>query len=423
MLNRQIAPEIQDFNKVKLPKAESIILPNQIPLYFLNLGQQPIIKLELIFEAGFSYDQNLGVSFFANKMLSEGTKRHTAKQIAGQLEQMGAFIEYGHGVDRAGITVHCLNKHLSKIVLLLQSILTESIFPEKEFLIQKNQTLQNLSVNEGKTAYLAGRKFKEQIFGIDNPYGFSFYQEDINNISIDQVKSFYTSTYLQKPFKIFATGQISEQHISVITETLGKISIKPNTQPFTNKLLTARPKTTPTALPHGSLQTSIRIGKSLDINRKSQNYTKLLLTNEILGGYFGSRLMKNIREEKGLTYGISSGIPQFSNGSYFVITSDVKKENAEIVVSEIKNEIHTLQTSLVTDTELDTAKKFMIGQFIGSINTPFEIMERNKLIILENLALNHYDEYPDRILSVHKSDIQEISNQFLSEDGLYSIQM
>jgi zinc protease len=420
MLDRTIQPLRQVLESAILPKASISQLANGVPLYYLNLGQQPVIKLELIFEAGTWQDNQAGVSFFTNKMLGEGTNNQTAKQIASYLDQLGAFIEYGHGMDRAGLTVHCLSKHLPQVLDLLLEMLTEASFPEKDLQNQQKQAAQNLSINQEKTAYLANRIFKEKIFGKNHPYSMSLLETHISAIGQGDLKDFYQNNYKFKPFKIFLSGSVSQQDIKLIDQILGQHTLQ--TPPQTKQVVaTIQEPETSIVAKENSVQTSIRMGKQLAINRKHKDYTKLLLTNEVLGGYFGSRLMKNIREEKGLTYGISSSVPQMSKGSYFVIGTDVKAEFAELTISEIRKELISLQTIPVPAEELDRAKSYLIGQYVGSINTPFEVMERNKIIMLEGLDLPFYDNYPTRVRAVSQEDIMATAQKYLAEDSLTSV--
>ena len=162
----------------------------------------------------------------------------------------------------------------------------------------------------------------------------------------------------------------------------------------------------------GAIQSSIRMGKHL-MTRKHPDYFPMLLLNEILGGYFGSRLMKNIREEKGLTYGISSNLALFTQAGYFVIGTDVKREFTQQTIDEIQKEIKILQTELVSENELETVKNYMVGSFAGSLNTPFDIADRYKVIFSENLPLDFYKNYIPNIQQISAIQLLETANKYL----------
>ena len=169
-----------------------------------------------------------------------------------------------------------------------------------------------------------------------------------------------------------------------------------------------------------SLQSSIRVGRRL-FTRHHPDFFPMVITNEVLGGYFGSRLMKNIREEKGFTYGISSNMVSFRNDGYFLIGTDVKKEFTQQTLDEIRKEIHILQAQPVPAAELETVKNFMAGEFVGSLNTPFEIADRYKTILLDELPADFLTTYVTNIRAVSAESIQQMASTYLAEDLLSEV--
>ena len=419
-LNRTIAPPAQAIEKVKILKASTHILENQIPLYAVQAGEQPVVRLELIFEAGSKRENIFGASQFATKMLSEGTSRHSSAEISEAFDQFGAFLEISQNADRANIMVHCLTKHLPEILPNLQEILTDSVFPEKELATLKNITLQTLKVNLEKTTFVAGQVLKEQIFGKNHAYGKTLNEANILNINQLAIKNFYEEQFKNKTFKIFLSGKFGEKEINLLNQFFGQnqVSVSQNT---TEKPVFEKEKNESTVIEKvGSLQSTIRLGRTL-FGRKNPDFFKFLVTNTLLGGYFGSRLMKNIREEKGFTYGISSSLVPMRDAAYFVIGTDVKREFTSQTIYEIHKEIKRLQTELVSKNELETAQNYMIGAFAGSLNTPFEIADRQKIIILDELPADFYDKYIQKIRSVSAEDVQEMANKYLIINELCEI--
>jgi zinc protease len=168
------------------------------------------------------------------------------------------------------------------------------------------------------------------------------------------------------------------------------------------------------------VQTSIRIGRHL-FKRKDPDFYKFIVCNEVLGGYFGSRLMKNIREDKGYTYGISSNLAPLKNAGYWAISTDVKKEFAQATLDEIAKEIKLLQTKLVSVDELQTVQNFMAGEFAASLNTPFEIADRVRLMVLENLEPDFYARYISGVRAITPEQIMEMANKYLNFDDLTQV--
>ncbi|MEA5257011.1 pitrilysin family protein [Arcicella aquatica] len=419
IVDRVKNPDYQTIQQVNIPKIESILLSNGIPLHYISVGEQPVVKLEISFDAGNWYEKENGVSFFTAKMLGEGTAKYSSSQISAFFDQFGAFIEFGHGLDRANITVYGLAKYLPELLPMVQEVLNNATFPEDELLKFKKIQLQTLAVNAEKTSFLANKIFRNTIFGDNHPYGKSLDEKAINAISRASLVEFYQSFWLNKKPRIFLSGKITATEVKLVEDFFGDIKVQESDKrqlsneqlPEKKKILIEREE---------SIQSSIRIGKQM-MTRKHPDYFKMLVLNEALGGYFGSRLMKNIREEKGLTYGISSNIAPFTQAGYFVIGTDVKKEYTQLTIDEIYKEITILQKELIDADELEVVKNYMIGSFAGSLNTPFDISDRYKVIFSEDLPTDFYDCYIQNIQAVNAEMVMEVANQHLSINSLDEI--
>ncbi|WP_394993543.1 M16 family metallopeptidase [Emticicia sp.] len=419
-LDRTIAPPSKKIEHVNIPKAEIILLDNQIAVYSIQAGEQPVSRLELIFDAGSRFEANTGESLFTSKMLAEGTKYRSGTEISQYFDQFGAFLEINQSTERLIITVHGMTKHLPKLLSQLQEMISESVIPEKELLMQKNIASQTLKVNLEKTAYVAGQVFREQIYGATHPYGKSLNQSLIENIDRKSLRGFYEKQIQGKQFKIFLAGKFGENEIQALNQSFGQMALKNienegSSTDFTTlkaeNILVEKPE---------NLQSSIRLGRKL-FNRSHPDFLKFLVTNTIFGGYFGSRLMKNIREDKGFTYGISSSIVPQKEGGYLVMGTDVKKEFTQQTLNEIFKEINILQNELVDENELETAKNYMIGSFVGSLNTPFDVADRQKIILLDNLPADYYQNYIKNIRAVSASEVMEIANKYYNPEDMCEV--
>lgn len=417
ILDRTIAPPSQTIEQVSIPQAEKVVLDNQVPVYMVKAGEQPVVRLELIFEAGSRYENHTGEAHFTSKMLSGGTSQHTATEISEYFDQYGAFLEIGHSVERLAITVHGLTKHLARLLPLLQEMIADSIIPEKELQVQKNITSQNLKISLEKSSYLAGQVFREQIYGIDHPYGKSLSLALIEGITREEVKDFYEQQIKGKTFRIFISGKFGDEEVQALNQHLGQISLEaPKHSEIVGNISEIKHPESVLVERLDNLQSSIRLGKRM-FGRTHPDFFKFIVTNTIFGGYFGSRLMKNIREDKGFTYGISSGLVPQRYGGYLVMGTDVKKEFTQQTLDEIAKEISRLQNVPVEEDEMDTAKNYMIGSLVGSLNTPFEVADRQKVILLDELPADFYDNYIQKIRAVTPSDIIEMAKtHFKSED-------
>lgn len=419
-LDRTQSPPFQAIQEVRLPTVQTQQLANGIPLHVIAVAQQPVLRLECVFEAGTWYEQVPNSAFFAIKMLAEGTSTRSSAQISEYFDRYGAFLELSSGPDRASIVVYCLTKFLPNILPVLRELLTEPTFPQKELDDLRNITLQNLRVNYEKNAYLAGVLFREKLFGAQHPYGRSQRPEAIEALTRADIANFYETAIRNRPFQIVLAGEAGENEVLLINRELGQLSIQNGVLSANDFTAVADDNTPVLAEKPESVQSSIRLGRRL-FTRAHPDFFKTLVTNEILGGYFGSRLMKNIREEKGFTYGISSNIPSFRRNGYFLIGTDVNKENTQQTLDEIAKEIRILQTELVSEDELQTVKNYMAGEFVGSLNTPFEIADRYKVILLDGLPADFLTTYIQKLRSVTPEEVMQTANQYLAIDSLREV--
>lgn len=395
-------------------------LDSGTPLHMITVAHQPVLRLECVFDAGSWYEQVPGTAFFAMKMLSEGTSQRSSAEISEYIDRYGAFLELNSGPDRASLVVYCLTKFLPDVLPLLRELITEPTFPEKELEDLRNITLQNLRINYEKNAYLAGVLFREKLFGAEHPYGRSQRPEFVAQVTRSAVIDFYEQSIKNKPFRLILAGSATETEILLINRELGQLAVHidsssgyayPERTDDNVAVLAEKPD---------SIQSSIRIGRRL-FTRSHPDYFRMLVTNEVLGGYFGSRLMRNIREEKGFTYGISSNMPSFQRDGYFLIGTDVNKENTQQTLDEVRKEIHVLQTEPVPADELETVKNYMAGEFVGSLNTPFEIADRYKVILLDGMPADFLTTYVHNIRAVTTHDIMETAAHYLATDQLCEV--
>lgn len=413
LLNRKIAPEINPLKNFSLQQIEKGKLSNGIPLYILNAGTLPVIRLEVVFQAGVRHEAINGASFFVSKMLQEGTKSYNSKEISEKIASLGAFLEVTHNVDRTIITFFCLSKTFGQILPIVQEMLAKPTFPEDQLENLKNIVQQSLKVNNEKNSYVASNTFKQQLYPNGHPYGKSLQVEDVEAITKSELERFFKHQYQFSKSEFIISGQVGEQEILLLNRYFGNEKFESFVPHEIPSYKLGMPQNKLIEKPN-SVQSSIRIGKRL-FTRSHPEYFKMVVANEILGGYFGSRLMKNIREEKGLTYGINSHIASFQDEGYFVISTDVKKELTALAIDEILKEINILNTETMPEEELLIVKNYMHGSFLGSINTPFSIADKFKTIHFAGLEYDYFDKYLQTLQTITTNQVLEISQKYLHD--------
>ncbi len=429
MLDRTIAPPFSLPSTFIVAPPESFKGKNGISVHSINSGAQSILRLELIAHTGFfrehtalsSSVETTGTSFFAAKMLSEGTKNFTSKQLQDYLAQYGAFYEVDHTPYYTYFTFYVLKKYLPFILTLSDELLDSPLFPEHEWEGIKNRILQKLRVDLEKNDFVANRSFYELLFGENHPAGKHLTEESIRQVSLSESKNFYHRELENSLFDVVLAGKLDEDTQQTVHNHFEKRTVKVHLEEIQ---LPSIPKTYSSKLKlierQGSLQSSIRMGRPT-FPKKHSDYIDLSILNEVLGGYFGSRLMKNIREEKGFTYGIASRLRSFQQEGCLVIGTDVKREFTKQTIDEIVHELKQLRTELISEDELMAVKNYMKGELLGSVGTSFERADKFKHVYLHGLDCHFYQKLYSAIDAITPARLLELANQYLREEDMLTV--
>lgn len=414
ILNRTQAPPVQEVKSVPLPKATMESFPNGARLHYLENMHPEVLRFEIVFPAGKWYEPAKGISYFASKMLLEGTSQKSAKQIADILDFYGASLECNHGFDWSTLTLYCLSKYFADLFPLVTEVLEEASFPEAEFELLKKRTSQNIQVERKKPGYLASELFAQNIYGSAHPYISGLTETEIAAVKLDQVKHFFKTNYQASPAEIFLCGFATEADKNRIAEWVkskGSVSALPGETPAKQAESSEKNASLPIA---GSMQAALRIGRLFPLIQE-QDYLPLTVLNKILGGYFGSRLMKNIREDKGLTYGIYSTLSVRRHSTLFFIGSDVNTDKADLAITEILKEMDRLKEEEVSAEELDTVRNYMMGKFLNESTTVFDQTDRYKHIVLHRLPATHFDDYLQTVRTITPATLKSLSQTYFRD--------
>ncbi len=419
-LNRKISPNVIEIKSIHIKEAQENILSNGIKIYTINASNEEVIKIDLVFDAGINVQDFKSQANFTCKMLSEGTSKYSAAELAEKLDFYGAYFQTKNTSEEAIITLYCLNKHLTNCLPFIVKILNDSIFPENDLEILKKNAIQNLKVNEERNSYLVRRAFNQAIFGENTLYGSYSNISDIESIQKEQLVDFYKN-HFQKGLKyILASGYVDNETIKIINTYIGSNTFKVYDN-IAKKYMAKRTEPTDLYIDKiNSVQSAIRIGRRL-FNRNHPDFREMQLLNLILGGYFGSRLMKNIREEKGLTYGIYSAIEAYPFDACWYIDTEMNNELCETGIKEIFKELARLRNELIGEKELKTAKNYLLGSFLRSIDGPFSLADRFKILKDFDLEYQYFYEFIEIIKNTTAERLKELANLYLKEEDLTSV--
>ena len=419
LLNRNIAPDIKTVDRLGIKNPEVSLLDNGIPVYLIDDAEQDVIKVELMFKAGRYHEPKSLIASFTNKMLKEGTRSHNSLEIAENIDFYGAHLEATSDKDMAYITLYSLNKHLEATLPIMAEIIREPVFPEPDLNTLKQNRKQQFIINNEKVKYLAKRKFNELIFGPAHPYGKLSIEQDYDDIQRGDLIEFHQQYYVFSNCKIIAAGKIPLGFLALLNHHFGALS-NISRQPGLNGKNVAISDVSGQKthlLKKDAVQAALRIGKTL-FNKKHPDYTRMKILNTVLGGYFGSRLMTNIREDKGYTYGIGSGVVSLQNSGYFFITSEVGSKVKEKALKEIYHEINVLQQDLIPEEELTLVKNYMMGSLLRSMDGAFALSDNFKALIEYGLDFTYYDNFIENIKSIKSVELRELAQNYLSLNSL-----
>jgi len=414
MLDRKSPPALlRDFSCI-LPKPAILHMEGFDIIHHRH--EQPITKIEFVFNAGRHHEDKIAVARFTSHLLEKGTASHTAHEIANMTDSMGAFLEISADADTASLILFTLNKFFKRATELCCEIIRDANFPEEELESERQIYLQQLKVNEQKNDFIASRALRKNIYGPNHPYGSCITEADVQKLSCEDLKSHHRKHFA--PAVIFVSGPASDKDMSFLQKqarTLPALKEKSSV----NFPITPAQKAE-NILNEKSMQSSIRMGRRA-IQSHHPDYPTLSLLNHILGGYFGSRLMTNIREEKGLTYGIYSHLSVFKNDAVLTIGASVNKKDAEEALQEIKKEQKKLREELIGHDELETAKNHCLGALQLQLANPFAVTEKLKWLQQNNLPDDYYTALIAQIKDCTSEQLRTAAQEYLTEDKWTSV--
>ncbi len=420
-IDRTVSPAFKTVEKIEMIQATEKKLRNNIPVYSINAGSQELIKVEFFFSAGMFQQIKPLQAATVNAMLEEGTLKMTAAQIADAVDYYGAFLEVGVSQDHASVVLYTLNKHLKSTLSVVEDVIKNATFPEDELDTHLTNKKQKFHVNNQKVATVARKRFTELIFGEKHPYGINVQEADFEKIKRTDLIDFYRSFYCSGNCKIVLAGKINDDVFSLLDEHFGDNdwssvnSLKKNTV----EIISCKEREQ-LIFKEDALQSAIRIGKVL-FNKTHPDFQSLQILNTVYGGYFGSRLMSNIREDKGYTYGIGSGIASLQNSGYFFISTEVGVDVCKNAINEIYLEMDRLRNELIPADELQLVKNYLLGTFLRSVDGPFAMADRFKGILEYNLGYDYFDKYIATIKGISASQLRDLANTYFDKESMIEL--
>jgi zinc protease len=425
LLNRKQAPPIKDATafELELPPYQKHVLRNGVEVFAIELGQVDVLMISWIFDAGNAFEKRNGLAVAANTLLKNGTSSHKAFDINEHFDYYGAYLGRATHHEVAEMTLHCLNKHVDELLPMAAELLSDSIYPQEELDIYKKNAQQRLQVNLKKSDFVAGRLIEAYLYGKDHPYGRSSSPEDYLALDAEEVRQFYRQYYQQGSCRIMVAGRIPADLIASLDRHFGGLPLRPSIPASQRPGFPVEPlkeKKHHVINDPTGVQSSIRIARNFP-NRHHPDFQRMQVLNNVFGGFFGSRLMTNIREDKGYTYGIYSYLLNNIQESALMITTEAGKEVSAATIEEVYKEMRLLREELIDEEELKMARNFTIGTILGDLDGPFHVASRWKNILLNGLDGNYFYEGIRVFKTITPEELRELAKKYLDPDSFFEL--
>lgn len=389
-----------------------------INTYFLNEDKCEICKIEWIFNVGSKNQHKPLVANVCANLLLEGTNEYSSREFSTKLDELGAYFNVEVGKDFTTFTLHVLSNQLQKALAIIFPIFETPSLSDKEFKNLITELKQEFEQNIQKGSFIAQQKLMNALF-VNHSYGKTAVLEDFNQLSIDDIIIFAKAYFIGQAYTLYVSGNANKNTLSCLEDQVKKQNLIARNSGKADSNFTSVKELQKIKHPIAQ-QDSLRLGQIVP-DYTHPDFSAISIVNTILGGYFGSRLMQNIREDKGWTYGISSSIVPNQDVCYQVIASDILEGKGEEALQEINTEILSLHHELVSEEELSAVKSYLKGNLLRGFDGVFEQMDKFISVNIFNLSQEHYSEYLHLLDSITPQEIQNIAQKYFRPENFSKI--
>jgi zinc protease len=423
VLDRNIAPAIKDavdFD-IQLKACQKYTLDNGVEVYAFEGGAQEVMLMDMVFFAGNHFETKNWVAPATNYLLKNGTSTKNAFEVNDAFEFYGAYLNRSCYNETATISLHTLTKHFQELIPVVSELVADAVFPENELDIYVKNQIQQLTLNLKKGDFIANRFIDEYLFGIDHPYGKYSSEASYQALTREDLVGFYNQYYKEGKCIVFMAGKFPPNMESLLNKYIGSLPLNQNTMiTMEHPIVAAAQKKYSVVNDPNSVQGSIRIARHFP-NRHHPDFAGAQVLNNIFGGFFGSRLMSNIREDKGYTYGIHSYLQNHIQQSAWMVSTDAGKDVCRATIDEVYKEMAILRNELVDEEELKLVKNYMLGSLLGDVDGPFQIIGRWKSYILNGLNEDYFYNTIKTVRAIQPEEIKDLANKYLREEDFYEL--
>ena len=421
-LDRTLPPLLRPLEAFEILRPERFEMKNGIQLNVIRAGSQEVVRLDLLIGGGQWHQTQALQALFTNRMLREGTPTMTSAQIAEKLDYYGAWLDLSSSVNCGFVTLYSLNKYFPRTLAIIADMLMNPSFPEKELEVVLETNRQQFLVNSSRVEVIARKHFNRSLFGEEHPFGRFAVESDYGRITPEVLREFYRKHYHSGNCTVYVSGKVTPEIIRCIEEHLGNVpwgEIK-KVQPL--ELIEPRQTTEKHVFVEkaDALQSSLKMGCFM-MDRVHPDFLKARVMVTLFGGYFGSRLMSNIREDKGYTYGIGAGIVNCPGSGVLAITTEADNQYIDSIITEVYREMDKMCNDLAPQEELEMVRNYMLGDFCRSYEGPFSLSEAWIYTKTADLDDDFFVRQVDSIRSITAEEIRTLAQRYLCKENLIEV--
>lgn len=422
MLDRTTPPPIRQLGEFNIACPDRRTLQNGIPLQVIHAGTEDVVRFDLLIGCG-QWNQTQPLqAMFTNRMLREGTSGHSSSQIAEQLDYYGAWLELSSSVNYGFITLYSLNKYFDQTLAIIAEMVKQPVFPEKELSIVIEANKQQFRVNSTRVETIARKQLNTALFGPNHPFGRYAVLDDYDRVTSEVLRAFYRKHYHSGNCLAYVSGKVTPEIIRSIETHLGNAPWGEIKEKEKVTLVCPQPTREKRIFieREEAVQSSLKLGGFV-MDRQHPDFLKARIMVTLFGGYFGSRLMSNIREEKGYTYGIGAGIVSYPNTSVLVVSTEAANEYVNPIVTEVYQEMDRLCNELVGPEELEMVKNYLLGDLCRSYEGPFSLSDAWIYVETAGLDEQFFVRSLEAIHEITREEIRTLAQKYFCKENLIEV--
>jgi len=414
-------PPIQPITKIITPLVHPYKSFNDIPVYEVRKEACGVVLVEIVFKAGRPQERKKLVAAATGALLREGAGLYSADVLSEEIDFMGATLSTRASMDYITIKGVCLKKQLPRLIDIMGAVVSEPHLSDVEWSHYRDKSKERLQVQLSKPDVLSYRTITEAIYGSNHPYGYNSSPELYDAVTSDDLRAHQQEFMTAPHCKIFLSGDICDNDRNIIDGLCKRLKKSSNNVGVTStpQLDTSVPSRK-TVRRVGSQQTSLRLGR-LACTRRDADFDALNYVCNILGGYFGSRLITRLREDRGLTYSIYCTVDSQVYEGDIMISTEVANENVNECLEQIYHEMSLLAEELVSDEELELVNNYMMGNYLNLFDGPFNSIRAIKSLALADIPLDELDTLIKSSLSFDAYQVRDIARKYFNRNDFWEV--